>query len=530
MNQNTLLAIILSIFVLFSYEAIFVAPKRAQMLKNSQTIVNKEFTEKTSAPSPVSPKEESKTTNTTINQALWEIKTPELKINLSNMGGSLHNMKLITGLELPLADLLTIKGFESAEFHLITQEPNKAVYTYEDNAWRIIKTFVTQDDYTMKVRMEIIPLASQIGNKKTEAFEFNILRMDASRLESNQQRENGLDEYSIYVDKKIVRKGNAFKFSPKEDKSQFGQINWVGFRNHYSAVVIHPEFKTKGFAIQSLTENKLNISVTSLTEDAPSKGSFIYDFSLYAGPQDMHLMKKYGKEFEKIVAFSNFWLLDGIAKAIHFTIPFIHSIVRSWGMSIILISVFIYGLTYPLTMKSMLSMKKMQKVQPKIKALQERYKNEPQKLNAEIMDIYKREKINPLGGCLPFLLQMPIFISLYQVLWRSYYFQGHGFLWIKDLTQPDRLFILPFSLPFLGNELNILPLLMAGVMFLQQRLSSKNMVVSDETQAMQQKMMMYFFPFFIGFIFYKFASGLSLYFTVFYALSTLSQWKMSKTA
>ena len=86
----------------------------------------------------------------------------------------------------------------------------------------------------------------------------------------------------------------------------------------------------------------------------------------------------------------------------------------------------IYGITYPLTMQSMMSMRKMQEVQPKIAALRERYKNDPQKLNTEMMEIYRREKINPFGGCLPFLIQMPFFMALYQILWRAQYFQGQG--------------------------------------------------------------------------------------------------------
>ena len=111
-----------------------------------------------------------------------------------------------------------------------------------------------------------------------------------------------------------------------------------------------------------------------------------------------------------------------------------------------------------------------------------------------MIEIYRREKINPLGGCLPFLIQMPFFMALYQILWRAQYFQGKGFLWIKDLSQPDRLIILPFNLFFIGNEINILPVLTGGIMFLQQKISSKNMIVTDEQQIMQQKMMMEMMP------------------------------------
>ena len=125
------------------------------------------------------------------------------------------------------------------------------------------------------------------------------------------------------------------------------------------------------------------------------------------------------------------------------------------------------------------------------------------------------------------LLQMPVFIGLYQVLWRSVSFKGAHFLWIKDLSEPDRLFILPFSLPFLGNEINLLPILMIFVMAVQQKLTAKSMGAMDPAQMAQQKMMAVIMPVFLGAIFYHFASGLTLYFTLFYAFSTIAQWKMS---
>ena len=173
-------------------------------------------------------------------------------------------------------------------------------------------------------------------------------------------------------------------------------------------------------------------------------------------------------------------------------------------------------------------MKKMQALQPQMTKLREQHKNSPEKLNKEMMELYKKNKINPLGGCVPMLFQMPIFIGLYQVLWRSVMFKGSSFLWIKDLSAPDRLYVFENSLPIIGNEFNILPIIMVVIMAFQQKLSSKNMAATDPAQIAQQKMMMTVFPLFLGFIFYKFASGLSLYFSMFYLLSTFTQWKMSK--
>jgi len=181
-----------------------------------------------------------------------------------------------------------------------------------------------------------------------------------------------------------------------------------------------------------------------------------------------------------------------------------------------------------LTAKGMSSMRKMQTLQPEMSTLKEKHKGNPQKLNKEMIGLYKKHKINPASGCFLLLLQMPVFFGLYQVLWRSVAFKGANFLWIKDLSAPDRLIIFPFSAPFVGNELNILPILMGIMMFFQQKVTSKNMVVTDSAQAAQQKMMQTFFPILMVFIFYKFASGLALYFTMFYLLSTFTQIKMAK--
>jgi YidC/Oxa1 family membrane protein insertase len=173
-------------------------------------------------------------------------------------------------------------------------------------------------------------------------------------------------------------------------------------------------------------------------------------------------------------------------------------------------------------------MKKLQALSPKTKELQEKYKSNPEKLNKEIVELYRVNQVNPLSGCLPMLIQMPIFVGLYQVLWRTIYFKGQSFLWIKDLSLPDHTIKLPFMMPLVGEYINILPILMVGIMALQQNMNLKTMVATTPDQASQQKMIAIFLPFLIGFIFYNMASGLNLYFVVFYIFSTFSQWHVSK--
>jgi YidC/Oxa1 family membrane protein insertase len=528
MDRNTILAIVLSVLVLFNYQAIFVAPKQAELLKNSQSTATHSVSSINAIPVSMSQNNVIETTNIVNKTVDYEIKTTDSDISYTNMGGSLHNIDFLGNKPFPVTDVLSIVGMENAQYTGQKLGNQIVSLVYRDKNWQITKSFEIKDKNFMKVRMEIKNLSeiSILSNLSFTAFQ-----IDESRMDINQNnRESALYEYSVYANNKIFRKGNATKFSDKNDKSELATVNWVGFRDHYHAFIVKPEFETKSYEIKSDNDKQLNVSIKPEDKNLAPGESVTYNFSVYEGPQNPWLMKKYQQGFEKIVAFSSFLIIEWIAQAIYYTIPFLHSIFKSWGVAIILISMMIYGITYPLTMKSMMSMRKMQEVQPKIAALRERYKNDPQKLNTEMVEIYRREKINPLGGCLPFLIQMPFFMALYQILWRAQYFQGQGFLWIKDLSQPDRLIIFPFYLPLMGNELNILPFLTGAIMFLQQRISSKSMVVADEQQAMQQKMMMYILPVMMTCMFYKFASSWAIYFLVFYIFSTTTQWKIAQMA
>ncbi len=517
--------------VLSLYQSIFVLPKRAQMIKQAQLIQKNEDIEKSTNPTTVTPIEQTKTTNQSFKEKEIKLQTTNMDIELSNVGGSLHKLD-ISGSEepLPIENMFLIKGFEKVPFVLVDQNKDSATYVYTTKEWEITKYFKIKDKNTLNVDVNIKNLSK---TSRLENIYIRGLSINGSTVDTKNTRNAMLYELSILEKNHVFRKGGAYKFNSKDNKinnaPNNSEFDWIGFRDHYHAVIIKPKFETKGYENDVVSNSQLNVNVQPKTQTIEPGQTVNYNFTVVAGDQNIIWLKTYKEGFEKIVAFSGWWIIDIFAKAVYYTIPAIHSICRNWGLSIILVSLLIYGITYPLTVKSMGSMKKMQSVQPKVAALQQKYKDNPQKLNAEMVELYKREGVNPLGGCLPFLLQMPIFMALYQILWRAYYFQGKGFLWIKDLTQPDRLILLPKYLPFIGNEINILPIAMGAVMFLQQKISAKNMVVTDESQAMQQKMMRYFFPFFIGFIFYHFASGQSLYFTVFYALSTWTQWKMAKS-
>jgi YidC/Oxa1 family membrane protein insertase len=185
---------------------------------------------------------------------------------------------------------------------------------------------------------------------------------------------------------------------------------------------------------------------------------------------------------------------------------------------LIVFSILVKVVLHPLTRKSYKSTKEMQAIQPLVADLKNKYKGDSQKLNQETMKLYKEHGVNPLGGCLPMLLQMPILIALFTVFRSTIVFRGAPFmLWITDLSQPDQLFNFPFTIPLLGwSTFNVLPILMGATMIYQQ----KTMSVQSPSQ---QKSFMYIMNGFFLVIFYSFPAGLNLYYTCFNVLTILQQ-------
>ncbi|MDO8580040.1 MAG: membrane protein insertase YidC, partial [Candidatus Omnitrophota bacterium] len=419
-------------------------------------------------------------------------------------------------------------SFDSNIYNASELRENFIKYEWESSDIRIERIYeIVQGEFIIRTKTKIINKSemSKLINGSTIGYE---LDMSNQNNPKTRDTDKPLNEYVVFAKNSIIRKNNAYKFSEKENREANEAIEWVAFRNKYFCTIIKPRYETLGYKIKALDESHLRVSIHFPDQNIEGAGTAVFDSLIYTGPEEIRLLRKYKEGFEKIQMFYRFGLFDGIAKIIYSAMHAFYKFIPNWGIVIILISSLIYLVTYPLTIRGMLSMKKIQGIQPKIASLKEKYKNNPQKMNQEMMEIYKREKINPFGGCLPFLFQMPIFIGLYQVLWRSVSFKNAKFLWIKDLSEPDRLFVFPHSLPIIGNEFNLLPLLMAFIMFYQQKISSKNMVMTDAAQVSQQKMMMIMMPIMMGFIFYKFASGLTLYFTMFYIFSTITQYRMYK--
>jgi len=237
---------------------------------------------------------------------------------------------------------------------------------------------------------------------------------------------------------------------------------------------------------------------------------------VYIGPLDYSIIKGNAPGFERLMNFG-FNIIRPISKAILWTFTEMHRIVPNYGWVLIIFSILLKIALTPLTNISTRSMKEMQQIQPQLNALQEKYASDPQRLNNERLKIMREHNVNPMGGCLPILIQMPVLWALFIVFRTTIELRQAPFIfWIRDLSAPDTIFTLPFSIPLYGNTVNVFPMLMALSQLYQQK-------ISGASGNQQQKTMMYFMTIFFFFLFNQFPSGLNLYYTLYNILAIAQQ-------
>lgn len=296
-----------------------------------------------------------------------------------------------------------------------------------------------------------------------------------------------------------------------------GTVSWAGYSDSYFITAVMPESNTPlTLSIQGLEANSRSILTQGVETLAPA-ASKTYSYTLYMGPKKLTMLQAVGHNLAQAVDYG--WL-DLIAKPMLWLLNFFHGFTRNYGLAIILLTIVIKLAFWPITQKGMKSMKNMQKLQPKIAKLREKFKDDPARMNQEMMTLYKTYKINPLGGCLPMLIQIPFFFALYQVLMAAIELRHAPFmLWINDLSAPDRLW-LGFDIPYL-HGLPVLTLLMGLSMYLQQKMTP---TIADPTQARIMQLL----PVIFTFMFINFASGLVLYWFVNNLLSMLQQYLINR--
>jgi YidC/Oxa1 family membrane protein insertase len=322
-----------------------------------------------------------------------------------------------------------------------------------------------------------------------------------SVTETHREKDDLNSFASLTLTSEGIKKSTRGDLKDEADVAVRGRIEWVGVKTKYFfAALIPVEAEDAVSHTFRATEKAIGVAL-----ETPLSGAAAKQFIVYAGPLDHGRLKKLGHGLDQAVDFGWSWI-SPLSKLIFRFMLFVHKGIPNYGVVIILLSALTKLLFWPLTQKSFKSMREMQKLQPAMAELKEKYKDDPQKLNKAMMALYKERGVNPLGGCFPMLLQTPVFIALFNVLRTTIELRGAPFvLWIRDLSAPDVVAQLPFSLPFIGNAISLLPILMGVAMFVQQKMQS-----TDPKQATLTYMM----PILFTFLFFRFPSGLVLYWLV----------------
>lgn len=388
--------------------------------------------------------------------------------------------------------------------------PDGVSFVYKDENKEIVKRFIFSK-YSYAIDLEVsVSNLSNVPQKLNLPLILGTLDFIKDPVQSRYQ------DFTVALPEKIIHP-NSLK------ESYFNQLKFIGLRDRYFCAMVNSNDQLQAGFIRKIDAKRADIGLSGQDLLLLPTQKIEQKFHIYLGPQQLKLINAVNPEWAAIIHYGTF---DFISQILLQLLEVFHRLVHNWGWAIIILSLAIYFVLYPLTLKQMRSMKEMQALQPRMEELRKTYKDNPQKLNKEIMELYREHKVNPFGGCLPLILQMPIFFALYQALMRSIALKGAKFFWIRDLSEPDRLFILPTSLPVLGNEINILPILMMIGMFFQQKISA---AASSGVSKEQQKMMLIIFPLMFGFIFYRMPSGLVLYWFVNSGLMLLTQLKASRS-
>lgn len=331
--------------------------------------------------------------------------------------------------------------------------------------------------------------------------------------EEGYQKNYGYYDAVAYAEKLYIKDLAGMKkkgFSAPEGTA------WAGFVKKYFALLVKPDGKIVEGSARADSKNLWgDMTIEPMTVPAGAENE--RRFLIYAGPQRYEELKSFGFGFQEVLSRGFF----GLFKTwILITLKFLNQYTHNYGWALVILTFLIKLLFAPLTHVSYSNMKKMQLLAPKMKAIQEHHKKDPAQSQKALMDLYRRNKVNPMMGCLPMLIQIPVFIAMFKLLPEAIELHGAPFIgWIKDLSAPDHFLTLPFTVPLLGwNSLNILPILMAASQVWYQKLMPAQPGSSPE-----QRTIMNIMPVFFGFICYNMPSGLTLYWTLQNAFSIIQQ-------
>jgi YidC/Oxa1 family membrane protein insertase len=540
MEKRTIIALVLTVIILFVFQTYF-APKPQETGGPKQTAEQVQTKEQSQV------KEQSRQAENIKDTAVKQkksdvfakpdikppkdikditVETPLLKVTFLDFGGGIKSVKLKQYKE-------TVKDANNKEM-IEDVKP----YSFIPKVYKTINNEIVDDGTTFKAdkgRLEISDKEDVItftgtltnGTKIKKTYKFY---PDSYAIDMNVEVEStdkdittlefvmitGKNESSYTFKGPFVYNGNKFEQIEKIEKNieVAKDFKYAGLDDGFFAFIYIPQ-EASAFPLTILKtdlKDEFSLPVLRLAMDKP-----VLSAKLYFGPKKSDILAKLNVKAEKIVDFGWF---DIIAKPLIMGLNLSNKVTHNYGIDIILLTILIKIIFYPLSVKSYKSMKEMQKLQPQIAKLKEKYKGDKQKVNQEMMEMYKRKGVNPMGGCLPMVIQIPVFFALYKALSGAIELRHAPFmLWINDLSAPEDLFsfvVAGYTIP-----IRILPLIMGITQMIQQKMTPTSV------DPMQEKMML-FMPVFFTFLFWGFPAGLVLYWLINNVISIGQQYYINK--
>jgi len=436
---------------------------------------------------------------------LKELLSPDLQIETAKVGFS---GKSVPGLENAVfsiePELETLNVTDSLQ-HL-------TFYWESDTGVRIEKTFSFSPD-TYLIGFEVV-----VKNGSARTIQDH-LTLSAVGKSPQDTRMYGFEGPSALINDQVVE----VKIKDIAEKNTYtGNLKWLAIQDRYFInSIISKDIKEASMLLSLIPDQGILAQYVQPQTTIGPGAQLQAEYFLFLGPKSMRIIRGVGHDLGKAIDFGMFTF---IAKPCLWLMNFLHDYIPNYGLAIIILTILIKIVLWPLGSKSYKSMSEMKKIQPLMKDIREKHKDDKKKMNEEVMALYKTYKINPLGGCLPMVVQIPVFFALYRMLYSAIELRhAPFFLWINDLSAPDRLFRFGFEVPFMEPPYGIpvLTLVMGGTMLLQQKMSPP---MGDPTQA---KMMM-LMPVVFTVIFINFSSGLVLYWLVNNVLSIAQQYYIQK--
>jgi YidC/Oxa1 family membrane protein insertase len=539
MEKRTLIALLLALVILFGFQYFFspkeqpAPPKEAAHSKEAAPSAtpskeaaagkvdqapakpSAQAVTKTEVPAPSAATKATKT---------FVVETPLLKVTFSDLGGAVTSVKLLKykekvgspeGKEL-IEDIkpfqyvpaLTESGAGASATDATIFSSDKTELTVKDGPESIAFTGTLTNGKKVKKIYTFYP------DRYTVGFQATVENLDPDRTYLDFAMISMKEKPSYAFKGPFTYNGKSLDQISKLEKPVDADKTYAyaGFDEGYFAFIWIPQEASK--PALKIEQPYQNLPIERLKLDKSDVSG-----QLYYGPRDISILKTLNIKAEKIVDFGWF---DIVAKPMLWGMSWANKYTHNYGIDIILLTILIKIIFYPLTLKSYKSMKEMQKLQPQIAKLREKFKDDKEKLNKEMMGIYKTKGINPLGGCLPMVIQIPVFFALYKVLIGAIEFRHAPFmLWINDLASPEDLFT--FTVAGYAVPLRVLPLIMGVTQVLQQKMTPTT------ADPMQEKMML-MMPIVFTFLFWGFPSGLVLYWLVNNVISIAQQMYINKKA